>query len=112
MRTVEVTTFIDIFEEGDNFNTNGTHKIGELNGVFYSDLVDILGEPTFDEPSGDDKVQKEWVIEFKGDIFTIYDWKTFNEEYTTNELDRWSIGGKGSNPDELIAALQTKYDSL
>jgi hypothetical protein len=112
MRTVEVTTFIDVFEKGDNFDSNGTYKIDTLEGIVYSELVDMLGEPTYDEPSGDNKVQKEWVIEFKGEIFTIYDWKTFDEEYTMRELDTWSIGGKGSDPYELINALQAKYDSL
>ena len=89
-----------------------TYKVGMLRGVTYRNLVELLGEPTFDEPSGDDKVQKEWVIEYGNEIFTVYDWKTYDVDYTVNELDSWSIGGKGSNPDELITALQAKYESL
>lgn len=111
MRTVKIETYIDVFEESDNPNTNGTYKVGELNRVRYSDLVAMLGEPTFDEASGDQKVQKEWVLKFKGDIFTIYDWKTYDEYYTMNELDSWSIGGSTSCF-ELSEVLQAKYELL
>lgn len=40
----------------------GTYKVGSLFGWTYSDLVNLMGEPTLPEPSGDEKVQKEWVI--------------------------------------------------
>lgn len=60
----------------------------------YDKLVKAIGEPTFDEPSGDEKTQVEWVIDFKGDFFTIYDWKTYDRDYTLNDLDRFNIGGK------------------
>ena len=65
----------------------------------YGQLLEVLGDPTYNEPSGDDKTQVEWIIEFKGEIFTIYDWKTFSREYTENELDRFNIGGKSSAVD-------------
>lgn len=60
----------------------------------YSKLVSALGEPTFNEESADGKVQVEWVVEFKEEIFTIYDWKTYDREYTLNDLDTFNIGGK------------------
>jgi len=41
---------------------NGTHLVGYLEDVNFMDLVTGLGEPTFDDPSGDDKVQVEWVV--------------------------------------------------
>jgi hypothetical protein len=59
-------------------------------------LLEVLGKPTYDEPSGDDKVQVEWVVEFEGDIFTIYDWKTYSREYTENELKTFNVGGNTS----------------
>lgn len=68
----------------------------------YQDLVRVLGEPTYSDPSGDNKVQKEWVIKHKGKIFTIYDWKTFDPEYTMTELDEFHIGGKGSAYDFIL----------
>ena len=45
----------------------GTSLAGYLKDTTYTQLVNALGEPTFPFASGDDKVQKEWVIEFKGE---------------------------------------------
>ena len=59
----------------------------------YSQLLEALGEPTYNEPSGDNKVQVQWVVEFEGNIFTIYDWKTGSREYTENELMKFNVGG-------------------
>ncbi|MDY6958938.1 MAG: hypothetical protein SVK08_07245 [Halobacteriota archaeon] len=76
--------------------TNGTNLKGYLHGYTFTDLVKLLGDPTYDTPSGDDKVQKEWVIRFDtGSTYeyaTIYDWKTYDLEYTTQELTTWNIG--------------------
>jgi len=89
--------------------TNGTYKVGSLVGVTYWDLKYALGNPSFDEASGDDKIQKEWVVKYNGEIFTIYDWKTFNEEYTVCELKLWSIGGK-TDPSEFEAEVLSKIE--
>ena len=62
--------------------------------ITYPQLISILGEPTYSTESGDSKVQKEWVVEYEGEVFTIYDWKTFDVEYTMNELDEFNVGGK------------------
>lgn len=67
-------------QEADSLTT-GTSLKGYINAT-YNQLVEVLGEPAYDTPSGDGKVQVEWVVSFKGDIFTIYDWKTFSREYT------------------------------
>ena len=72
---------------------NGTFRVGEINRT-YRDLVTGLGEPTFDEPSGDEKVQVEWVCVYKGNVFTIYDWKTYDREFTEWDLQQFNIGGK------------------
>ena len=41
-------------------------------------LTEKLGEPTFDQNTGDDKVNVEWELETsKGIPFTIYDWKLY-----------------------------------
>jgi len=79
---------------------SGTYKVGSLVGVSYWDLKNTFGTPTFNEASADDKVQKEWVFDFKGQTFTIYDWKTYDEQYTVEELKLWSIGGN-SNADDF-----------
>ena len=73
----------------------------------YPKLIELLGEPTYSEESGDSKVQKEWVVEYEGEVFTIYDWKTYDAEYTINELDEFNVGGK-TYAGEFIQALETK----
>lgn len=82
-----------VYNEENAPSTHGTYKVGSLNNITYEELIEVLGEPTFNEPSEDNKVQVEWIVEYKGDIFTIYDWKTFNRDYTKNELTSWSVGG-------------------
>ena len=86
--------------------TNGSSLKGYIY-ITYPQLVSILGEPTYPTESGDGKVQKEWVVEFDGDVFTIYDWKTFDEDYTMNELDEFHVGGK-TNANDFIEALSNK----
>jgi len=96
-----------VFKEDDVGNKAiGTGNQGEIQAT-YQDLVRVLGEPTYSEASGDNKVQKEWVVEFEGDIFTIYDWKTYDEEYTMNELDEFNVGGR-TYAGEFITALENK----
>ena len=77
----------------------GTSKSGTLRGVTYLELLSTLGRPTYNEASSDDKVQVEWVIEWQDEIYTIYDWKTYDREYTINELNTWSIGSKVPSDD-------------
>jgi len=97
-------------EDEVNGKTNGSSFKGYIKAT-YNDLVRALGEPTYSEPSGDDKVQKEWVVEFKGNVFTIYDWKTFNPEYTMTKLDEFNIGGRVSAT-EFIETLENKIKEL
>lgn len=91
----------------------GTYLVGKLVGYTYSELVALMGEPTFAEESGDGKVQKEWIVIDGDNVFTIYDWKTYDVEYTMNELTMWNIGGKTSAYefiDKLEAKLNTKKE--
>lgn len=85
------------FQDGDNA-AHGTSLQGYINGT-YSQLLEVLGKPTYEETSGDGKVNFEWVIEFNGEIFTVYDWKTFSREYTENELTEFNVGGTTSAAD-------------
>jgi hypothetical protein len=73
--------------------TCGTSLKGYTHAT-YKRLVEVLGPPTFSEASLDDKTQVEWVVKFKNDYFTIYDWKTYDREYTMNELQVFHVGGK------------------
>ena len=96
------------FQQADSLTVGSSLK-GYINAT-YSQLLEILGEPTYNEPSGDGKVQVEWVVSFEGDIFTIYDWKTFDERYTLEEYDRWHVGAKVYSGDfeDLIEQLVNK----
>jgi hypothetical protein len=79
---------------------NGSSRAGEINRT-YMDLVTGLGVPTFDEESGDGKVQVEWVCVFKRNVFTIYDWKTYDREFTEWDLQQFHIGSKSARGYEV-----------
>ena len=102
---------LTVFHDTDAPCTGGTYKVDTLMGPNYSQLVNFLGDPTFSSPSGDSKVQKEWVVEFNDELFTIYDWKTYSVYETKNTLDTWSIGGKSSASD-LIEYLKIQIDKM
>lgn len=91
-----------VLRDTDSFNTVGTSYSGVINAS-YRELVDALGEPTRNYPSGDNKTQVEWVIKYKGNIFTIYDWKTYDLLYTLEELDVFHIGSKVPANDFIVA---------
>jgi len=79
---------------GKQANTNGTSLKGHLYEVNYLTLVKTFGKPTYPEESADGKVQVEWVFDYNGEVFTLYDWKTYDREYTINQNTRWNVGGK------------------
>ena len=63
----------------------GSSWFGDLIITTYPKLIEILGQPTFDDNTGQDKTNMEWVCESReGFVFNIYDWKEYeplNEEY-------------------------------
>ena len=76
-----------------NFNAGGTHRVGELDGIYKKDIEEVFGPPVWEEGSSDNKVQVEWTIKFPdGTIGTIYDYKQYDLE--PDEIDYWSIGGR------------------
>jgi len=48
----------------------------------------------------------EWVVAYGDDIFTIYDWKTYDKDYTINALGRFNVGGK-SYAGDFISYLES-----
>jgi hypothetical protein len=90
--------------------TDGTSLSG-LVTANYNQLVELFGEPTLSEPSGDNKVQKEWVVEYKDKFYTIYDWKTYDLEFTMNETFKWHVGSLG-NAGEFITKLNKKLTGI
>ena len=87
-------------------HTDGTSLKGYTKAT-YKQLVAALGEPTFSDASADDKTQVEWVVKFRNNYFTIYDWKTYDREYTMNELQIFHVGSKVDALD-FINALENK----
>ena len=74
----------------------GTSLKDRLFGFNYKQLVITFGEPTFSKVSNDGKIQKEWVFEriSDGEVFTIYDWKTYDEDYTMTMNQNWNVGSR------------------
>ncbi len=72
----------------------GTSLKGSFSGYKFIELYAALGAPTHDEPSGDNKVHVGWDFVFNGEIFTIYDWKTYDRLYTLSDNEVWNVGGK------------------
>lgn len=70
---------------------NGTSLIGYITTT-YDKLVEAFGEPNYG-PSGDDKVQSEWVLDINGEPCTIYDWKVTE---TPKGRYKWHVGGRSS----------------
>lgn len=104
-----ISNKLRVFNDINVPETQGTYLVGRLN-LKYSELVNLLGYPTYQNPSGDNKVQKEWVVEFDDQIFTIYDWKTYDVNYTVNQLDTFNIGGTSDSTEliEYLLNLKTK----
>ena len=112
-----------VFEKDEKIVSEPTSRVTELTGIDYNSLIDILGEPTYDTPSADEKVQKEWVVKYvpkdladtpDSYIFRIYDYKTGSAWTTMTSLKEWSVGGiKGSNHvARELAELVTKLNHI
>jgi hypothetical protein len=75
-----------------------------------SELVRVLGEPTYQQNTGDDKVNVEWVCErVNGDIITIYDWKEYRSIGADEEIE-FHLGGHSglitfNGKEDLIALI-------
>ena len=63
-------------------------------------LKKVLGEPTYDDNRGDDKVNYKWEMETStGGVFTVYDWKEYRSLDDTDVI-YWHIGGPNSKTTE------------
>jgi len=86
---------------------------GSLNAemdIAYEDLVNLLGEPNAETDGY--KVDAEWMVEFDGELFSIYNYKTgknYNgsEGLDVEDIRDWHIGGKNKvKAAELVKLLQ------
>ena len=82
----------------------GSSWFGDLFITTYPKLIEILGQPTFNDNTGQDKTNMEWVCESReGFVFTIYDWKEYeplNEEYNYG----FHIGGFSEKQTKIAKA--------
>ena len=103
-------------EKDEMYFDGGSWKVGSLNDVSYRELINIFGQPTFNQESGDFKVQMEWAIEVNdGDkvyILRIYDWKTYDRNYTKTKLNTWSIGGNDDGNPYLLKSFVHTHQSV
>lgn len=76
----------------------------------YDELIQILGEPTF-EGGPENKINYEWAVNYKGDIFYIYDWKVAPEWAKAQNEYEWHIGGE-KIASEFIFALHLRIQLL
>ena len=73
-------------------NASGTSFHNVTFEATPAELIEILGEPSYDYNDGSDKVNLEWVCETEnGDVFTIYDWKYYRS-ISIDEVVEWHIG--------------------
>lgn len=72
-----------------------SHCVGYFEAT-YQQVVEAFGEPTYTQPSGDEKVNTEWeMITPEGAPVRIYDWKDYDGGVLSRSGQpyRWHIGG-------------------
>ena len=57
-----------------------------------NDLIEMFGEPTIQDNTGDYKTNFDWHLQtFSGEVFTVYDWKEYRK-LNLDETIEWHIG--------------------
>ena len=73
---------------------NGTSFHNHTFAASVEQLKLIFGKPMDSNNSGKDKINYYWVMETEtGEVFTVYDWKTYHPLKDT-EVVKWHIGAK------------------
>jgi hypothetical protein len=73
---------------------NGTSFYDVTIKTSINQLTKVLGEPSIQDNTGEDKVNVEWqVITEDGVVGTIYDWKEYRR-LGESEIIQFHIGGK------------------
>ena len=96
-----------MFIKTDGMAANGTSLSNYIDCSFM-DLVSVFGEPTYEDPSADDKVNVEWVLRGEnGDVATIYNWK---DGRIPTEDYRWHVGGTSYNATEVVDMIVDNFN--
>ena len=107
---------LEIENDESAYSPRGSSLQGYSNESYYT-LVEVFGEPTHSTPSGDDKVNTEWVLSFKviekdaehEDDWeyvyaTIYDWKEEGPQTARQATQyRWHIGGENYMAEDVVS---------
>ena len=83
---------------------------GHINTNFY-ELVEAIGEPSFDWSTRGDKINYEWAVNYRGQIFYIYDWKAEPRACKDDRNFRFNIGGQ-VDASAFIHALNLRLELL
>jgi hypothetical protein len=77
-----------------NSSTDGTSFQDVTFKASVNQLINVFGEPTIQDNTGEDKTNFEWDMETdEGNVFTTYDWKEYRE-LDLNEQIEWHIGSR------------------
>ena len=88
-------------------SANGTSFHDVVINSSINELTQLLGEPSYTDNSGEDKVNVEWDCELEdGRVVTIYDWKEYRP-IGKDETIEFHIGGF-SKLDTIDAKLELK----
>jgi len=85
-------------ENNPALNINGSSLKGYVQTTL-AELTEVFGEPTYDRPSPDGKINTEWVLLIDDVLVTVYDWKTGE---TPTGLYDWHVGGHDSSAETLV----------
>jgi hypothetical protein len=90
-----------------NQDSDGTSFYGVKVDASLRSLTQILGEPTYQNNTSEDKTNVEWVMETEdGDVFTVYDWKE-GRPIDEDEIITWHIGSKNK-----LIGIQAKIEIM
>ena len=91
-------------------SVNGTSFHNTTIKTTINELTRVLGESTYEDNTGEDKVNIEWICEREnGDVITIYDWKEYRVLDRDEEIE-FHLGGHSqlstfNGKEDLIALL-------
>lgn len=90
-------------------STSGTSFFDNTISATVNELIELLGEPSDDSNTGQDKVNFEWECETNsGKVFTIYDWKEYRM-IDTDEIIEWHIGAQNGT---IAQVAQNEMEQL
>jgi len=94
-------------------STNGTSFHSHEFLASVEDIIAILGEPLWEDNTGEDKTNFQWEAETEsGKVFTIYDWKEYRPISRTEEIS-WHIGGHSAmDTSEALQEIEKAIGSL